>query len=55
MVDPMFEVPSSGDKSFIVTGDFVNSQLEKAHFGKMDETEMIFQSFMNQLRICHSS
>ena len=36
MVDPMFEVPSSGDKSFIVTGDFVNSQLEKAHFGKME-------------------
>ncbi len=36
MVDPMFEVSSSGDKSFIVTGDFVNSQLEKAHFGKME-------------------
>ena len=36
MVDPMFEVPSSGDKSFIVTGDFVNSQLEKALFGKME-------------------
>ncbi len=36
MVDPMFEVPSSGDKSFIVTGDFVNSQLKKAHFGKME-------------------
>ena len=36
MVDPMFEVPSSGDKSFLVTGDFVNSQLEKAHFGKME-------------------
>ncbi len=36
MVDPMFEVPSSGDKSFIVTGDFVNSQLEKAHFGKIE-------------------
>jgi len=34
MVAPMFEVP--GDKSFIVTGDFVNSQLEKAHFGKME-------------------
>ncbi len=36
MVDPMFEVPSSGEKSFTVTGDFVRSQLEKAHFGKME-------------------
>ncbi len=36
MVDAMFNIPSSGEKKFVVTGDFVNDRLEKAHFAKVE-------------------
>lgn len=32
MIDPMFEVPSTGVKKFTVTADFARQQLEKANF-----------------------
>lgn len=32
VIDPMYEMPSTGKKSFEVTADFVLSQLRKAHF-----------------------
>lgn len=32
MIDPMYEVPSTDEKKFIVTADFARNQLEKANF-----------------------
>ncbi len=37
MVDAMFEIPSSGEKSFTVTAPYIEEKLEKAHF---DRTHM---------------
>ncbi len=36
MVDAMYEVPSSGEKEFTVTGDYVKSKLRDAHFGRVE-------------------
>lgn len=36
MVDAMFDMPSSGEKKYVVTGDFVRDRLEKAHFAKVE-------------------
>lgn len=34
MVDAMYEMPSNPEKKFVVDADYVNRQLEKAHFEK---------------------
>ena len=35
MVDAMFELPTTKPKTFEVTAQYVNDQLEKAHFGEL--------------------
>ncbi len=36
MVDAMFNIPSTDEKKFVVTGDYVIERLEKAHFAKAE-------------------
>ena len=36
MVDAMFSIPSTDEKKFVVTGDYVIERLEKAHFAKAE-------------------
>ena len=39
MVDTMYDLPSSGEKEFTITRDFVLDRLDKAHFDRAHSKE----------------